>query len=100
MLLTASAQLLVKKSGEFPATELSYFKYLVLGAGVYFVAFIVYSRVLSYFPISRISPISTISAVLLVALGGRFIFLETLSVWNYVGIGLGIVAVFFIAGDF
>lgn len=92
ILLSAGAQLLLKKGGHYGFKDYHFLIYFCLAGTAYGLAFGVYSYLLRSFPLSRISPIMTLGTMIVVILSGVFLFKEQISLQNGIGIVLGIVA--------
>jgi len=88
------AQVILKKTTDFNYKQFSFFIYFFFAGFSYLISFVLYSIILKYFPISRISPVMTLGTMILVIIAGLFIFNESISLKQIIGIGLGIAAIF------
>lgn len=97
IMMSALAQVMLKKSGEFEfLKEFNFFLYFVLGGFFYVISFGIYAYVLKIFSISKISPIMTIGTMLLVVIAGGFLFKESITTMQMVGVVLGIISIMLI----
>lgn len=95
ILASSLAQIMLKKSGEFPFfKEFYFFVYFAFGGLFYFISFVAYASILKVFNLSKISPIMTIATMLLVVLAGYFLFKEEISAKQAVGVALGALSIF------
>jgi drug/metabolite transporter (DMT)-like permease len=94
IILTALAQIMLKKSGDFGFfKEFNFFLYFFLGGFSYVFAFGIYAYVLKIFNISKISPVMTIGTMLVVVTSGILFFHETLTSKQSIGILLGAISI-------
>ncbi len=92
-LLSAGAQILLKKSSGFPNWSAPWLLYFVVSAAVYGVSMLVYLYLLRMHPISKIYPTVTLVVILIVTLYG-FLIGERLSAKHLVGLALGMGSIY------
>lgn len=95
IIFTTSAQLLLKLASSYAIKSTQWI--LLIGGSIfaYFISFAVYSFAVRVFPISLISPVTTIVTMLLVATTG-IVLGEVLTARQLVGVGIGIIAIILI----
>jgi drug/metabolite transporter (DMT)-like permease len=96
MIASAVAQVLLKKAGAFTFKEISFFIYFCFAGISYVVSFGLYTIILKYFPITKISPVMTLGTMSLVIISGIVLFHEIISIKQAIGILLGAVAIILI----
>lgn len=97
IIMSALAQIMLKKSGEFEfLKEFNFFLYFVLGGLFYVFSFGIYAYVLKVFSISKISPVMTIGTMLFVVIAGSLLFKESMTAMQMAGVALGIVSIMLI----
>jgi small multidrug resistance pump len=91
---SALAQIILKKSSYFDARTFMWCWYIFLSLLSYFFAFITYSFVFKFLPISKASPLMTIGVMVLVVIAGVLIWNETISRTQFAGIFLGAISIY------
>ena len=91
--LTALAQISLKKTSSFANYSREWILFLLLSLVFYGVAFFNYMYLLKQFPISKIYPIMTIVAILIITVYG-FLIGETINLRHLIGVGLGLGSVY------
>jgi drug/metabolite transporter (DMT)-like permease len=94
----ALAQILLKQASNHPLKSLPWLGYMMLSVASYGVAFVLYSIVLKYFPISMASPILTIGVMLIILCFGWFIG-EEIHMRRAFGFVIGIISIYFIIAN-
>jgi drug/metabolite transporter (DMT)-like permease len=92
-ILTAMAQISLKKTSSLSNFSRDWILFLILSLVLYGVAFFNYLYLLRQFPISKIYPVMTIVAILIITGYGFFIG-ETINLRHLIGIGLGVGSVY------
>ena len=95
VLITAIAQVLLKRSSGIQTWSRQWFIFLILGLFLYVLSLGLYFYILKPFPLSKIYPFMTISVILLITCYGFFIG-ENITFRHLIGILLGMGSVFFI----
>ena len=98
IIFSAIAQVMIKKSSTFEIKESSFFLYLALAGLCYVLSFGLYAYILKYFALSKISPIMTIGTMIIVVGSGIFLFKETITLKQSLGIFIGILSIYLIIG--
>jgi len=93
ILFTVTAQILLKKASGFSFKEYYFYIFFCFAGISYVLSFGIYTLVLKYFPLTKISPIMTLGTMTMVILLGIFIFQETITIKQILGIILGGVAI-------
>jgi drug/metabolite transporter (DMT)-like permease len=91
--LTALAQIGLKKTSAFSNWSREWFLYLLVSLALYGIAFFNYLYLLRQFPISKIYPIMTI-VVLIIITGYGFLIGETINLRRLIGVLLGMGSVY------
>ena len=91
--LTAVAQIGLKKTSTFENWSRPWFLFLVLSIALYGIACFNYMYLLRQFPISKIYPIMTVVIILIITVYG-FLTGETINLRHVIGIVLGMGAVY------
>jgi drug/metabolite transporter (DMT)-like permease len=91
--LTALAQIGLKKTSTFGNWSREWFLYLLLSLVLYGIAFFNYLYLLRQFPISKIYPIMTVVVILIIT-GYGFLIGETINLRHLIGIVLGMGSVY------
>ena len=97
ILSSASAQMMLKKASDLSFKNIVFYIYFCFAGIFYVVSFGLYILILRYFPITKISPVMTLGTMIIVIIMGIFIFHETLTIKQMIGIVLGAIAIIFIA---
>lgn len=98
ILLSASAQLLLKQGAGLKLWSARWTALAGLSALLYVASFAVYAWILRKNDISRISPLMGSAVIALVALGGVLFYGESLSIRRLAGVVLACTAVALLAG--
>ena len=91
--LTAVAQIGLKKTSTFDNWSREWFLFLFLSLALYGIAFFNYLYLLRQFPISKIYPVMTVVVILIITAYGFFIG-ETINLRHLFGIALGMGCVY------
>ena len=91
--LTALAQIGLKKTSTFDNLSREWFLYLLLSLLLYGIAFFNYLYLLRQFPISKIYPVMTVVVILIIT-GYGFLIGETINLRHLIGIVLGMGSVY------
>ena len=91
--LTALAQISLKKTSAFSNWSREWFLFLLLSLALYGLAFFNYLYLLRQFPISKIYPVMTVVVILIIT-GYGFIIGETINLRHLIGIVLGMGSVY------
>lgn len=97
VVFAVGAQLLIKAASFHPIRSSSWLLVIFFSVCCYLFAFVLYSNTVRHFSISIASPVNTLAVMLAVILAGVFLWGETLSFRQVVGILLGIVALFLLS---
>ena len=97
ILSSAIAQMLLKKASALSFRDGLYYFYFCSAGVSYVVSFVLYTLILKYFPITKISPVMTLGTMTVVIILGVLIFHEIISIKQMIGIALGAVAIILIA---
>lgn len=95
VLATALAQVLLKKASYFEIKTSSWLAYMAVSAIAYALSFILYSRILKYYPLNKIYPAMTVGQILLVTAYGLSIG-EAISGRHVLGLACGMLAIYLI----
>ena len=95
MFTTAFAQVLLKKASVFEIRTNQWLIYMAISAASYAFSFILYSRILKYFELSKIYTVMTVGQIMLVTLYGLMVG-EMVSGRHAMGLLLGGVAIYLI----
>jgi uncharacterized membrane protein len=95
VLITAIAQVLLKRSSGIQTWSKHWFIFLILSLFLYVLSLGLYFFILKQFPLSKIYPIMTISVILLITCYG-FIIGEDITIRHLIGLLLGMGSVYFI----
>jgi len=90
IMFSVFAQILLKKTTAFSYKEFSFYLFFCLAGLSYLFSFFLYSIILKYFPLSRISPVMTLGTLIFVIFAGIFLFHESFTLKHFIGISLGI----------
>ncbi len=91
--LTALAQIGLKKTSGFSNWSREWFLYLLVSLALYGIAFFNYLYLLKQFPISKIYPVMTV-VVLIIITGYGFFIGETINLRRLIGVLLGMGSVY------
>lgn len=92
---TAFAQILLKKASFFDINTSSWLLYMSISAVSYAFSFVLYSRVLKYFPLNKIYPTMTVCQLILVTLYGLWIG-EVITTRHSLGLAIGVLSIYLI----
>ncbi len=95
MVATALAQVLLKRASSFDERTMSWLGYVGLSALVYGFSFLLYARILKYFPLNKIYPAMTVGQIMLVTLAG-FAIGEMVTARHALGLAFGLLAIYLI----
>jgi uncharacterized membrane protein len=95
ILLTAFAQVLLKKAAAFETTTLPWVTFFALSAVAYAVSFFVYSQILKYFSLNKIYPAMTVGQIIVITLAGLLMG-EAVGGRHALGLLLGAVSIYLI----
>jgi len=95
ILLTAFAQVLLKKAADFESMTSSWMLFFGSSAVVYVLSFVLYSRILKYFALNKIYPAMTIAQIIVITLCGLLLG-EAVGGRHALGLVLGAVAIYLI----
>jgi small multidrug resistance pump len=95
---SALAQILLKQASNHPFKSLPWLGYVLLSMGCYGLAFVLYSVILKFFPISTASPVMTVGVMLIVFAFGWLIG-EEIHMRRAFGFILGLVSIYFILAN-
>ena len=95
ILMTAVAQVLLKKAADFEIRTTSWIVWMGLSALAYAVSFIAYSRILKYFALNKIYPAMTVAQIVIITLYGLWAG-EAIDTRHALGLVLGVVAIYLI----
>jgi len=93
VLSSAIAQMFIKKASGLSFGNVLFFIYFCL-AGIFYVgSFGLYTLILKYFPITKISPVMTLGTMTMVVIFGIFMFHEIITIKQVIGMVIGAVAI-------
>jgi len=92
---TAFAQVLLKKASYYDIKTSSWLIFMGVSAVAYAFSFILYSRVLKYFPLNKIYPAMTVGQIILVTIYGLWIG-ELIGARHAVGLVFGALSIYLI----
>ncbi len=95
ILLTALAQVLLKKAADFEIWTSSWIVFFGSSAVAYVVSFLLYSRILKYFALNKIYPAMTVAQIIVITLCGYFLG-EAVGGRHAMGLVLGAIAIYLI----
>lgn len=90
------AQVLVKNASTNVFFEKRWILSMLLGATCYFVAFLLQSYILKFFPLSKITPVMAIAIMTLVFGCGIWLFNEQINTRQFIGVLLGMTSIYLI----
>jgi drug/metabolite transporter (DMT)-like permease len=93
----AGAQISLKKASAYSHTDKAFYLCILLAGSLYFGSFVLYTISMKHFSLTRLSPVTTLGSMILVVLGGIFLYKEMITMKFIVGLGLGIVSILLIA---
>ncbi len=96
VLLTASAQVLLKQTSAYETGSRSFILFIVASMLTYCLAFLAQSQAMRFFPLSKISPAMSIATMICVFAAGIFLFKEQIIIKQIVGIALGTISIYLI----
>ena len=92
---TAFAQVLLKKASFFDIKTTPWMVYMGISAVSYGFSFVLYSRVLKFYPLNKIYPTMTVGQLILVTLYGLYIG-EVIGGRHSLGLLLGVLSIYLI----
>jgi multidrug transporter EmrE-like cation transporter len=95
ILLTALAQILLKKAADFELWTSSWIVFFASSAVAYVASFILYSRILKYFALNKIYPAMTVAQIIVITLCG-YLLGEAVGGRHALGLVLGAIAIYLI----
>ena len=95
IVLTALAQVLLKKAAEFEIMTSSWIIFFGSSAVAYALSFLLYSRILKYFALNKIYPAMTVAQIIVITLCG-FLLGEVIGGRHALGLVLGAIAIYLI----
>ncbi len=95
VLATTLAQILLKKASIYDAKTFNWLLLMGFAASSYAFSFVLYSRVLKYFPINKVYPAMTVGQLILITIFGLMIG-EAVGVRHAIGLVLGALAIYFV----
>lgn len=96
VLLTVSAQVLLKHTSAYPAWSKGFFLFVAGSMLTYCLAFLAQSLAMRYFPLSKMSPAMSVATMVLVFVAGVLLFKEQIALKQMLGIALGAASVYLI----
>lgn len=70
--------------------------WLAASASSYFMSFIAFYIANKHLPLNIVSPVGTISVTILVFVASALFFKEVATLWQYLGLGFGAIAILFL----
>ncbi len=95
VLMTAVAQVLLKKASGFEVTTPPWLVFFGLSALSYVLSFLLYSQILKYFALNKIYPAMTVGQIVVITLLGLLMG-ESVGGRHVLGLALGAVAIYLI----
>ena len=95
VLMTALAQVLLKKAAGFEVRTSPWIIFFALSAAAYAVSFLMYSQILKYFALNKIYPAMTVAQIVVITVLG-YLMGETVGVRHAMGLVFGAVAIYLI----
>ena len=95
IVLTALAQILLKKAADFEVGTSSWFIFFGSSGIAYVLSFVLYSRILKYFALNKIYPAMTVAQIIVITVCGYFLG-EAVGGRHAAGLVLGAVAIYLI----
>jgi multidrug transporter EmrE-like cation transporter len=95
VLLTALAQVVLKKAAGFEVGTSPWIIYFGLSAAAYALSFIFYSQILKYYALNKIYPAMTVAQIVVITLVG-YVLGEAVGARHALGLALGAVAIYLI----
>lgn len=92
---TAFAQVLLKKASYFDIKSYPWLIYMGISAVSYGFSFVLYSRVLKYYPLNKIYPTMTVAQIGLITIYGLYIG-EVIDARHSLGLLLGVLSIYLI----
>jgi uncharacterized membrane protein len=92
---TAFAQILLKKASYHDVRTSPWLVYMGISAVSYGVSFILYSRILKYYPLNKIYPATTVAQIIIITLYGLWIG-EVISGRHSLGLLFGMFSIYLI----
>ena len=95
IVLTALAQILLKRAADFEIRSSGWLVYFGASAVAYVASFVLYSRILKFFALNKIYPAMTVAQIIVITLCG-YLLGETVGGRHAIGLVLGAVAIYLI----
>src|SRR5204862_1969624 len=95
VLMTAVAQVLLKKASGFEVRTSPWILFFGLSAGAYVLSFILYSQILKYFALNKIYPVMTVAQIVVITVVG-YLMGEAVGGRHAVGLVFGAVGIYLI----
>jgi drug/metabolite transporter (DMT)-like permease len=92
-MLSAAAQIMLKKSSLFVNWSRGWVLFLLLSCTLYGFSLLVYLYLLRHYPLSKIYPVTTLIVILIITVYG-FTIGERILIRHLIGLGLGIGAIY------
>jgi drug/metabolite transporter (DMT)-like permease len=92
---TAIAQILLQRASQFDVSASPWLLFMGLAAASYTLSFILYSRILKYYPLNKVYPAMTVAQIILITLYGLVIG-EVIDVRQALGLLFGMVSIYLI----
>lgn len=97
VIFSVAAQLLVKAASFHPIRSSPWLVVIALSIFCYLFAFLLYTNTIRHFSISVASPVNTLAVMVTVVLAGVFLWGESLSYRQMVGLLLGLISLILIS---
>lgn len=95
VLMTALAQVVLKKASGFEVGTSSWMLFFGISAAAYAVSFILYSQILKYYALNKIYPAMTVAQIVVITLFG-YVMGEAIGGRHALGLVFGAVAIYLI----
>ena len=95
VVMTALAQILLKKASFLEVKTATWFLLMGLSAGSYALSFLLYSQMLRHYPLNKAYPATTVAQIVLITLFGLTIG-EAVDLRHALGLACGVLAVYLI----
>ena len=92
---TSLAQALLKKSSLYDVSTAYWIFFMGVSAVAYAISFILYSRILQYFPLNKVYPAMTVGQIILVTIYGLWIG-EFIDLRHSIGLVFGLLSIYLI----
>jgi multidrug transporter EmrE-like cation transporter len=95
VLMTAVAQILLKKAAGFEVRTSPWILFFCLSAATYALSFVLYSQILKYFALNKIYPAMTVGQIVVITLLG-YLMGEAVGARHALGLVFGAIAIYLI----